>query len=360
MIHIIIGTKAQLVKMAPIMACLQRHQVAYNFIYTSQHKERMGDLIDNFAIKQPDVTMCEGRSDVIQIGGMAIWILRCLFEGIWRRKSIFKGDRNGIVLVHGDTFSTLLGAVLGRIAGLRVGHVESGLRSFNLFHPFPEEITRLLTFKLADVYFCPGDWAVNNLKRERGQKVDMQANTLYDALTLALSRTATAPVVRPETPYVVISMHRYENIFKRAQLETCVALIEIVAARYPCLFILHLPTEKNLKKHGLYARLADNPNIELRPRYDYFNFVALLEKSLFLLTDGGSNQEECSYMGLPCLLLRKATERQEGLNRNTIISAYQAQVVVDFIDHLEKYRFPMQQQSVSPSEKVVAVCRSYA
>ena len=94
-------------------------------------------------------------------------------------------DREGIVLVHGDTASTLIGAILGKTAGLKVGHIESGLRSRRLLHPFPEEIIRLMTFLLSDLYFCADDWAVGNLRRLRGIKINTGGNTLLDAVRIA-------------------------------------------------------------------------------------------------------------------------------------------------------------------------------
>jgi len=359
MIHIVIGTKAQLIKMAPIMAILQKKGVSYNFIYTSQHKEKMWALLDNFNLKKPDYILYQNKKDVTSIIQMGIWFFTCIIE-LWKNKSeIFKNDNKGIVLIHGDTFSTLLGAVMGKMVDLNVGHVESGLRSFNLFHPFPEEITRLLTFKLSNIYFCPGNWAIQNLKKEKGEKINLENNTLVDSVNLALSLSDRSQVVIPDKSFGIVSIHRYENIFKRENLNRCIQLIEIIANKHPLLFVLHLPTEKQLKKFEFYDRLINNPNIEMRPRYDYFDFIALLKNSNFLITDGGSNQEECSYMGHPCLLLRKATERQEGLAKNVVLSEYDENKVLLFVNNLSDYRYPAQMPNISPSTILVEQCVSY-
>ena len=154
MIHIIIGTKAQLIKMAPIMLRLQGKNIPYNFIFTGQHQETIDDLRENFSIKPPDVTLHYGE-DITSVPSMLLWLIKISFKSLFFRNSIFQGDHknNGIVLVHGDTFSTLLGAIMGRIAGLKVAHVESGLRSFDLWNPFPEELTRIITSWLSNIYF---------------------------------------------------------------------------------------------------------------------------------------------------------------------------------------------------------------
>ena len=359
MIHIIIGTKAQLIKMAPVMALLEKKSIPYNFIFTSQHKEKINDLLDNFNLKKPDYILYRGKKDITSTFQMGIWFVSCVVE-LWRNKiTIFKNDKQGIVLVHGDTFSTLLGALMGKLAGLKVGHVESGLRSFNLFHPFPEEITRLLTFKLSNSFFCSSNWAIQNLNNEKGEKINLENNTLIDSVNLALSLSERSNVTIPDKSFGIVSMHRYENIFNRENLDRCIKLIETLANKYPLLFILHLPTEKQLKKFNFYERLKSNPNIEMRPRYDYFDFIALLKKSELLITDGGSNQEECSYIGHPCLLLRQATERQEGLGENVVLSEYDENKALQFIKNLAAYKYPRKKPKRSPSHILVQKCASF-
>ena len=184
MIHIIVGTKAQLIKMAPIMSTLQKRGMYYNYIFTGQHKETVDDLRANFGIKEPDVVLYKGP-EITNIFQMVTWGFKIIFKVLSNKKNIFKNDKDGIVLNHGDTFSTLLGTLLAKVAGLKSGHVESGLRSYNYFHPFPEEIIRVLVFFMTDYYFCPGDWALGNLKRYKGKKINTHLNTLYDSLIIA-------------------------------------------------------------------------------------------------------------------------------------------------------------------------------
>lgn len=359
MIHIIIGTKAQLIKMAPIMKILVDRGIPYRHISTGQHRETMDDILANFGLPGPDLRLYEGK-DITSIPAMALWSARILWRTLRKRREIFGGDTKSIVLVHGDTFSTLLGALMGRLAGLKVGHVESGLRSFNLFHPFPEEITRLLTFRLSHILFCPGAWAVRNVRDQAAIKVDTGGNTLADALQHALGNAEISKVDIPERSFAIVTLHRFENIFSVSALSRIVAIVERIAKHEHLLFILHKPTEKKLKEFGLYERLAALPNVELRPRYDYFRFIQLLSAADFIVSDGGSNQEECHYLGKPVLLLRKATERQEGLGKNCVLSGYDPDIVDRFTSNWQALCGPTNYPSQSPSKIIADYCQRFA
>src|SRR5690606_34966491 len=131
---------AQMIKMAPVMVALTEAGIAYNYIATGQHRDTMEELHQNFNLKRPDIVLYDGP-DVTGIFAMFLWMSRVLIRTLRDHSQIFGKDRNGVVLVHGDTFSTLLGAIMGKLARLKVAHVESGLRSFNWFNPFPEELT---------------------------------------------------------------------------------------------------------------------------------------------------------------------------------------------------------------------------
>ena len=359
MIHVIIGTKAQLIKMAPILKVLKQRSIGYNYVSTGQHKGTMDEILTNFEVKKPDYLL-DGGKDVTSVMQMFAWASKIFFYTLWRKKEIFRNDKNGIVLVHGDTVSTILGALLGKVAGLKIAHVESGLRSFNLFHPFPEEITRILTFRLSDYMFCPGDWAVENLEGYRKVKINTKFNTLLDALHIALPGIRQINDIElPKIPFGIVTLHRFENIYNRKALERVISIVERIANSRHLLFILHKPTEMKLRKYGYLHRLEDNSHIELRKRYDYFRFIKLILEADFVVSDGGSNQEECYYLGKPILLLRKATERSEGLNRNCVISKYDERVIDEFLFNLDKYRFDPIRLESSPSEIIVDSCIQY-
>jgi UDP-N-acetylglucosamine 2-epimerase (non-hydrolysing) len=360
MIHVIIGTKAQLIKMAPILKILKERSIDYNYITTGQHRETIDDILSNFEIKDPDYSLYEGK-DITSVPQMFFWVIRNILHTLKKRKEIFKNDRNGIVLVHGDTLSTLLGAIMGKIARLKVAHIESGLRSFNLLHPFPEELTRILTFRLADYMFCPGDWAVGNLDKYHGKKINTEYNTLLDALQIALPVISHInDIAIPGKPFGIVTLHRFENIRNRAAMQRIIGLVEEISKKKQLLFILHKPTEIKLRKFGFYNRLENNPNIELRGRYDYFRFIKLIIEAELIVSDGGSNQEECYYLGKPVILLRMATERNEGLGKNCILSKYDSTVVNDFVDNIDKHTFHALQPAHSPSAIIVDHCARFA
>lgn len=358
MIHLVLGTKAQLVKMAPVMVRLKARGVPYRFIFTGQHRATIREMLDEFGLEPPDVVLYSGR-DIVSLRQMGFWVLRILAKTVLKRREIFGADERGIVLVHGDTFSTLLGALMGRVAGLRVGHVESGLRSFDLFHPFPEEMTRLLTFRLSHTLYCPGPRAAANVSGLRREIVDTGSNTLADTVALA----AAAPLREDHVPiggFGIVSLHRYENIFRRERFASLVGVLEQMAERKPLLFILHPPTEEQAERFGLRERLEANPRIELRPRYSYFDFFALLRRADFVVTDGGSIQEETSYLGIPCLLLRKATERGEGLGANAVLSNYDPGVIRRFTLDFAAHRQPALGSPCRASDVVIDSALRYA
>ncbi|GBE07676.1 UDP-N-acetylglucosamine 2-epimerase [bacterium BMS3Bbin11] len=360
MIHVVIGTKAQLIKMAPILYYLQQRNIPYNYISTGQHKEKIDDILANFGLRQPDYALCEA-DDITSIQKMMTWSVRIIWRTIRKKKEIFCGDKEGIVLVHGDTLSTLLGAIMGRIAGLKIGHVESGLRSFDLFQPFPEEITRLMTFSLAHYYFCPDDRALQNLKRYSGEKINTVANTLYDSLRLSnnfpdvLSQSEI-----PSRQYSIVTLHRHENIYRQNALDRVMRLVEEISKTHFLLFILHKPTEKKIHQFNWYQRLVENTNIELRERYDYFGFIQLIKNAEFVISDGGSNQEECYYLGKPIILLRKVTERYDGLGENCLLSEYNIERIKEFISTIDDHQFSFKELDVKPSEKIIESCLPFS
>lgn len=352
-IHIILGTKAQLIKMAPIMKVLQDQGVPYSYISTGQHKETVDELRENFKIKDPDTELYTGK-DITGIMQMGIWLVRILFRCISSRKKLFGSyKKTDIVVVHGDTFSTIAGALIGRVLGMRVAHVESGLRSFNYFHPFPEELTRLGTFILSNIYYCPGEWAKKNIDGFSGKKIDTEMNTLYDALRLATKIGANCPSSEiPNERYAVCTIHRFENIFNQKRFEFIIEELRQMSEEIKILFILHPPTRKQLDKLNLKTRLESAADIELRPRYDYFTFINLINQAEFIVSDGGSNQEETSYLGKPCLLLRERTERNEGLDTNVCVSAFDPSIIRSFASTYTKFQSPPFVEEISPSKTI--------
>ena len=321
----ILGTRAQTIKMAPLLAELERQGLPFRLLLTGQHRETIDELLDEFDIR----TSRERLYDGPEIKGMAQaakWMLRTAWT-LWRRRNNWapRPRRNTIVLAHGDTFTTLLAAGIGWLVRARVAHVEAGLRSYDWRHPFPEELTRLIVTRFAHIAYCPGEWACGNLNPDRQAVVDTGANTILDAL-----RTATAAPPRPEAsvnhPYAVVSVHRFENLYSRERMDIILSTIRQLAEHVKVILVLHPTTHKRLSELDELDALERNPAIELRPRMTYIPFTQLISQARIVVSDGGSNQEELSYIGVPTLLMRMATERQEGLGENVTLSQFDPEV----------------------------------
>ncbi len=358
MIHVFIGTKAQLIKMAPIMRELQCRNIEYNFIFSGQHQETIQEIRENFGVKEPDYVLHRGK-DITSIFKMAYWLIKISLIALFNKKKLWCEDVSGVVLNHGDTFSTLAGSILARLGGHKNAHVESGLRSFDWFNPFPEELTRVFVFRMSQLYFCPNEWAKNNLTKYSGTKIVTNGNTLYDALMIIKKLPPPIDLSIPSGKFCVVSFHRFENIFKKSQLVQIVEILELIAVNIELIVIMHKPTLKKLESSGLLERLKGNAFIQLRPRYDYQRFMHLVMASEFVITDGGSNQEECFYLGKPCLLLRKATERSEGLGQNVVISNFEAGAIMAFVQTYQSYKRKDVSFSPSPSSIIVDVLAEY-
>lgn len=351
MIHIFAGTKAELIKIAPIMRELKNRKLEYNFIWSGQHKDTIDKILENFEIKKPDIYLYEGK-DITQVTQMFFWFWKVLIKSLFNKKKILRGKK-GIIFVHGDTVSTVLGAIFGKLAGLKVAHFESGLTSGKLFRPMPEEIDRRIVFKFTDFYFCPNQWTIDNLKKYNGKKINTFQNTLYDSVNLFINSENKKEEHIPKFKYALCSLHRFENIYSKSKFIQLIQLLEKTAEKTKILFIMHKNTEENLKKFNLYKRLKNNKNFEIRPRYDYFDFIQLINKSEFFISDGGSNQEESSYLGIPTIILRSETERIEGLGKNVVITNYNFYVVEEFIKNYKNYKYKLLKMDETPSKLVV-------
>ena len=333
MIITLIGTRAQLIKMAPILLALEREGTPYRLLLSGQHRTTMAELLREFGVGTPPVLLYDG-AEITGITQMLGWFLRMLLRALTSQRQLFARGVEGrsCMVVHGDTVSTLLGALLGRARGLDVVHVESGLTSGRWRDPFPEELTRRLVFRLADVAFCPGAWAAANMRRFRARIVDTGANTIIDAAQEAMARFDGVVVDLPPAPYAVVSLHRFENIFDAARFGFIVTTLERIARRVPLVFVLHPATRKQAEKFGLFARLSTNPRLRLEPRMTYIPFLKFLYGARFVISDGGSNQEELAWLGIPTLLMRATTERQDGLGATAVISNYDGELIDRFVD----------------------------
>ena len=354
MIHFVIGTRAQMFKMAPVMLECESRGLEWRWIYAAMHKETIQETLDMFGLPKADYTIVKWDDEARTIGKAGYWFIR-LIKALPRSKKILAGrtGKKHIVLTHGDTPVTPIGALIGRLTRTPVMHVESGLRSYNIFHPFPEEISRLITFRLATMYACPGEWAMNNLKKYQGIKINTHENTQIDVLTFGLKNLDKAKIKKPKGKYVVLSSHRYENVFNKERLEKIISTAEQVAQNFTVLMPGHPVTRGQLKKLGYEERLKKNKHIQLLPRLEYLDFLKLIKDAEFVMTDGGGNQEELYHLGVPTLILRDATERQEGLGSTAVLSKLDHSAINDFIKNYNRYRRPPTKIKNSPTKIIV-------
>jgi UDP-N-acetylglucosamine 2-epimerase (non-hydrolysing) len=354
MIHFVIGTRAQLFKMTPIMLECEKRGLKWRWVYAAQHKETFKQTLDFFGLPEADYTIVNWDTEARTMGKMWYWFARMILS-LPRSKKILAGrtGKQHIVLTHGDTTTTFLGALIGRLTRTHVMHVESGLRSFNLFNPFPEEINRLITFRLSDYYACPGEWALKNVEKFKGVKINTHENTQLDVLQYGLKNIDKANIDLPKEKYVVLSTHRYENVFNKERFEKIISIGEKAAVKFKVIIPQHPVTEGQLNKFGFRERLESNKNIILKPRLEYENYLKAIVNSEFVMTDGGGNQEELYHLGKPTLILRDETERQEGLGKTAVLSKLDEKTAEEFISNYKKYKQPPTKSEVSPTRIIV-------
>lgn len=348
----ILGTRAQTIKMAPLLAELEHANLPFRLLLTGQHRETIDELLDEFGIRTARERLYAGP-EITGIAQAAPWILRTAWTLLRRRNDWARRPRREtIVLVHGDTFSTLLAAAVGWLVRAQVAHVEAGLRSYDWRHPFPEELTRLIVTRFAHIAYCPGPWACGNLDPRRQAIVDTDANTILDALHTATS-ASPRPEARINASYAVVSIHRFENLYSRERLQIILRTIRRLADCLHVILVLHPTTRKRLSELGELDALAQNQRIELRPRMTYVPFMQLLSRAHLVISDGGSNQEELSYLGVTTLLMRMSTERTEGLQTNIILTRFDEAKIDEIIKKLDHQRKPYALPTKNPSRKIV-------
>lgn len=327
MIHFAIGTKAQFIKMAPIMHLLQQSGEPYHLLDLSQHGNLTGKILEDFSLTPVITRLGRANVSVTTYSQALAWFSGGVWLALTGKKKLRERlflDADGIVLLHGDTLSTLLGMYLAKTAHLTTGLVEAGLSSGSYLNPFPEEWIRRYVSKRMDFLFPPDGRSAEWLRKKnmKGRIVPTGYNTGRDAMQLIAAKAP--PATDRNTPrYGVATLHRLETISSGRRLRRAIRhIISLAQALGQIKFYMHPPTERSLARSGLMSELAAASNIEILPLQPYPVFVCSLKQADFILTDGGSIQEEASYLNKPCIILRTATERREGIGQNAALTTW--------------------------------------
>lgn len=347
------GTTAEFIKLAPVLKELKKQNIKFKIITSGQNPINFEDLKDFLGLLKANITLKEKHRKPSMFLFL-IWAFKALFEGITSLRKEFQGlnKSNSYFIVHGDTISSTIGSLIAKFHGLKLVHIESGLRSFSFFEPFPEEICRVINMRLADVLFCPNHWAVNNIKTFKGIKIDTKQNTLIETFKWAMEINRNLDFKKKYKKYFIMYIRRQEHLY--FQKERTAKIINTVLNNAPanlhCLFSLHFLNKDLLPKN--LTRDMQNKLIKIE-KLPYTSFMKLMSQAEFIATDGCTNQEEASYMGLPVLALRNRTERIEGLGKNVIISYGNKHIIKDFLKNYKKYRNTPVKFKERPSKIIV-------
>ena len=208
-LYVVIGTRGQFVKTAPVLKMMQERGIPFKLINTGQHTVSSIEIAKIFGIRAGDEFVTQRKKDIEKISEAWWWFLKAFFRLVFRRKKFFERAK-GLVVIHGDTLSTLLGLLVARLLGMEVAHIESGLRSHSWVHPFPEEIIRILACRYSHQLFAPSEAAFENLKNHRAQKYNTRGNTVFDAIAQVES---FAPQKEFFFPYCVATIHPQDRPF---------------------------------------------------------------------------------------------------------------------------------------------------
>jgi UDP-N-acetylglucosamine 2-epimerase (non-hydrolysing) len=295
-IHVV-GARPNFMKVAPVLRALShRPGVNQTLVHTGQHYDaNMSDVFfSQLGIPAPDVNLAVGSgSHAAQTGEIMV-----------RFEPVVLEHKPDIVLVYGDVNSTIAAALVCAKLGVRVGHVEAGLRSFD--RSMPEEINRILTDQLADLLFTPSEDGDVNLEREGipASRIHRVGNVMIDSLVRLLPSASSSAAAGVRKPYALVTLHRPSNVDHGDTLRQILTCLIEVSGELSVIFPVHPRTRKRIGEFGLNV-----DQLTLADPTPYLEFLALQRDAAVVITDSGGIQEETTYLGVPCLTLRSNTER---------------------------------------------------
>lgn len=354
-IMLVFGTRPEAIKMAPLVKELQKHSQEYKTIVcvTGQHREMLDQVLSLFEITPDyDLNIMKQGQDLYDVTSRILLGLR----------EVLTQCKPDLLLVHGDTATSTAAALGAFYAQIPVGHVEAGLRTHDIYSPWPEEMNRQITGRISTLHFSPTEVSRRNLLNEavKEEEIFVTGNTVIDALHLVVNKinndtSLEAQLVAKiaEMGYdvnrlnegrrlVLITGHRREN-FGDGFLNICNALKDLAQKYHNIDFLYPMHLNPNVRKpiKEVFANM-DNGNIFFIEPVEYLYFVYLMTRSYLILTDSGGIQEEAPSLGKPVLVMREVTERPEALDAGTIrLVGTNRQLIVDeaskFIDDAEYY-----------------------
>lgn len=311
----VVGARPNFMKVAPIVEAMKRRKQEFAplVVHTGQHYDSMmsDTFFSELEIPQPDIHLKVGSaSHAVQTAAV-----------MERFEPVVLEKKPDWVLVVGDVNSTLACALVCAKLGVKVGHVEAGLRSRD--RTMPEEINRLLTDQIAQLLFTPSEDAGENLRAEgvADERIRFVGNVMIDSLFKHLARAKESEVRRDlgvsDQEYAVLTLHRPSNVDDAETLGRIVDALEEISDRLPIVFPVHPRTRKTISEFGFSDRIKKAKGLRLVEPLGYLDFLGLFSQSRLVLTDSGGLQEETTVLGIPCLTLRENTERPITVEQGT-------------------------------------------
>lgn len=330
---LVFGTRPEAIKMAPLVKEFQKYPEDFRTIVcvTGQHREMLDQVLEIFEIKPDyDLNIMKQGQDLYDVTAKVLLGMR----------DILKEEHPDVVLVHGDTTTSTAAALAAFYQQIPVGHVEAGLRTHNIYSPWPEEMNRQLTGRIAEYDFAPTPLSRRNLEQEgvRPEKISVTGNTVIDALYMVVDKIKNDAALRARLEdelrsagydvarlgagrrLVLITGHRREN-FGEGFISMCCA-IKTLTEKYPdtdFVYPMHLNPNVRRPIHEVFGdNLTGLGNMFFIEPLEYLSFVFLMERSFIVLTDSGGIQEEAPGLGKPVLVMRDTTERPEAVDAGTV------------------------------------------
>ncbi len=317
-ILVVFGTRPEAIKLVPVIKILKRDKSFKTYVCsTGQHKEMVKQVLDIFDLKSDyDMNIMKKNQDLFEISS----------NSISKFKEIFSLVKPDLLIVQGDTTTAFTASLAAFYTKIKIAHVEAGLRSFNKFHPYPEEVNRKIISLLADYHFAPTKLASNNLIKEgiRKDRVYITGNTVIDSLVDAKEKIKTKKAISKiegslskylpdelfNKKFILVTLHRREKFGPK--LKTMLLTIKSISEKYDYNFVYPVHLNPNVQK-PVYKILGSVKNIFLLPPLDYLSFIYLMSNCYFILTDSGGIQEESFIFKKPLIVMREVTERDEAI-----------------------------------------------